>query len=107
MTMFRGMADDLPLKKWLFDHIFLAEAKYLNPDTVYRASLLACLEMIESGTTTSVDGYFFADGIVKAANEAGIRALVAQGVIDFPAPGVPDPKENLDVATAFLERWNW
>ena len=77
MTMFRGMADDLPLKKWLFDHIFPAEAKYLNPDTVYRASLLACLEMIESGTTTSVDGYFFADGIVKAADEAGIRALVA------------------------------
>ena len=105
MTMFRGMADDLPLKKWLFDHIFLAEAKYLNPNTVYWASLLACLEMIESGTTTSVGGYFFADGIVKAADEAGIRALVAQGVIDFPAPGVPDPKENLDVATAFLERW--
>ena len=105
MTIFRGMADDLPLKKWLFDHIFPAEAKHLNPDTVYWASLLGCLEMIASGTTTSVDGYFFADEIVKATNEAGIRALVAQGVIDFPAPGVPDPKENLDVAMAFLERW--
>jgi len=64
MTIFRGMADDLPLKKWLFDHIFPAEAKHLNPDTVYWASLLGCLEMIASGTTTSVDGYFFADGIV-------------------------------------------
>ncbi len=105
MTLFRGMADDLPLKRWLFDHIFPAEAKYLNPDTVYWASLLGCLEMIASGTTTSVDGYFFADGIVKAAGQAGIRALVAQGVIDFPAPGVPDPKKNLDVALAFLERW--
>jgi len=105
MTIFRGMADDLALKKWLFDHIFPAEASHLNPDSVYWASLLACLEMIASGTTTSVDGYFFADEIVKAASEAGIRALVSQGVIDFPAPGVPDPEENLDVALAFLERW--
>jgi 5-methylthioadenosine/S-adenosylhomocysteine deaminase len=105
MTIFRGMADDLPLKRWLFDHIFPAEAKHLNPDTVYWASLLACLEMIASGTTTSVDGYFFANDIIRATNKAGIRALVAQGVIDFPAPGVPDPKKNLDVALAFLERW--
>lgn len=105
MTIFRGMADDLPLKEWLFDHIFPAEAKHINPDTVYWASLLACLEMIASGTTTSVDGYFLADGIVKADHKAGIRALVAQGVIDFPAPGRPDPKKNPEVALAFLERW--
>jgi len=105
MTLFRGMADDLPLKSWLFEHIFPAEAKHINPDTVYWASLLACLEMIASGTTTSVDGYFLADAIVKAADKAGMRALVAQGVIDFPAPGVPDPKKNVDVALAFMERW--
>jgi len=105
MTIFRGMADDLPLKTWLFDHIFPAEARHINPDTVYWASLLGCLEMIASGTTTSVDSYFLADGIVKAAAQAGIRALVAQGIIDFPAPGVPDPGENLHVASAFLERW--
>ena len=105
MTIFRGMADDLPLKKWLFDHIFPAEAKHLNPDTVYWASLLACLEMIASGTTTYVDGYFLADGIVKAAHKAGIRALIAQGVIDLPAPGRPDPKKNPELALAFLERW--
>jgi 5-methylthioadenosine/S-adenosylhomocysteine deaminase len=105
MTIFRGMADDLPLKTWLFDHIFPAEARHINPDTVYWASLLGCLEMIASGTTTSVDSYFLADGIVKAAAQAGIRALVAQGVIDFPAPGVPDPEDNLHVASAFFERW--
>lgn len=105
MTIFRGLADDLPLKTWLFDYIFPAEAKHLDPDTVYWGSLLGCLEMIASGTTTAVDSYFFADQIVRAADMAGIRALVAQGVIDFPAPGVPDPKENLDVGMAFLERW--
>lgn len=105
MALFRGMADDLPLKSWLFKHIFPAEAKYINPDTVYWASLLACVEMIASGTTTCIDGYFFADEIVEAIDKSGMRALVAQGVIDFPAPGVPDPKKNLIVASAFLERW--
>jgi 5-methylthioadenosine/S-adenosylhomocysteine deaminase len=105
MVLFRGMADDLPLKTWLYEHIFPAEAKYINPDTVYWASLLACVEMIASGTTTCIDGYFFADEIVTALHKSGMRALVAQGVIDFPAPGVPDPKKNLLVASAFLERW--
>jgi 5-methylthioadenosine/S-adenosylhomocysteine deaminase len=105
MTIFRGLADDLPLKSWLFDYIFPAEAKHVNPDTVYWGSLLGCLEMISSGTTTSVDGYFLADGIVKAVDKAGMRALVAQGVIDFPAPGVPDPEKNLDVGLGFLKRW--
>jgi len=105
MTLFRGMADDLPLKQWLFNHIFPAEAQYINLDTVYWGSLLACLEMIASGTTTVVDSYFLADGIIKATEKAGMRAIVAQGVIDLPAPGVPDPRENLDVALAFLERW--
>jgi 5-methylthioadenosine/S-adenosylhomocysteine deaminase len=105
MTIFRGLADDLPLKTWLFDHIFPAEAKHVNPDSVYWGCLLACLEMIASGTTTVVDSYFFADEIVRAADKAGIRALVAQGVIDFPAPGVPDSTKNLDVGAAFLERW--
>lgn len=105
MTIFRGIADDLPLKKWLYDHIFPAEAEYLNPDTVYWASLLACLEMIASGTTTFVDGYFFAGETIRATDKAGMRALVAQGVLDFPAPGVPDPKKNMDVAFEFLEKW--
>ena len=105
MTIFRGMSDDLPLKTWLFDHIFPAEAKYMNPDSVFWGSLLGCLEMIASGTTTFVDGYFFAEDIIKATDKAGMRALVAQGVIDFPAPGVPEPEKNLDVASSFLERW--
>lgn len=105
MTIFRGLADDLPLKRWLFEHIFPAEAKHIHPDVVYWASLLACAEMIASGTTTSVDSYFLADEIVKAVDKVGMRALVAQGVIDFPAPGVPEPKKNIDVALGFMERW--
>jgi 5-methylthioadenosine/S-adenosylhomocysteine deaminase len=97
MTLFRGLADDLPLKQWLFEKIFPAEARYLNEETVYWGALLGCLEMIASGTTTVSDGYFCQDATARAFQKAGLRALVAQGVIDFPAPGVPDPTQNLAV----------
>ncbi len=105
MSLFRGFADDLPLKQWLFEKIFPAEAKFLNAETVYWGALLGCLEMIASGTTCLADGYFFQDATVRALHESGLRALVAQGVIDFPAPGVEEPKENLKVARKFIERW--
>lgn len=105
MTLFRGMADDLPLKQWLFEKIFPAEAKFLTPETVYWGALLGCLEMIASGTTCFADGYFFQDQTIRAAHDAGLRGLVAQGVIDFPAPGIPDPKENIKTAREFIDRW--
>ena len=105
MTLFRGLADDLQLKKWLFEKIFPAEAKHLTPETVYWGSLLGCLEMIASGTTTIVDGYFFQNSTVRALHEAGLRAVAAQGVIDFPAPGVSEPGENLKVGREFIEKW--
>jgi 5-methylthioadenosine/S-adenosylhomocysteine deaminase len=105
MTLFRGFADDLPLKTWLFDRIFPAEAQFLSPDTVYWGALLGCLEMMASGTTTFLDGYFFQDETVKAVHRSGLRALVAQGVVDFPAPGVSDPRDNLRIGEAFLQRW--
>lgn len=105
MTLFRGFADDLPLNQWLFDKIFPAEANFLSPETVYWGALLGCAEMIASGTTCFADGYFFQDQTVRAVHKAGLRALVAQGIIDFPAPGVPDPRENIRVGQDFLKRW--
>jgi len=105
MTLFRGLADDLPLMTWLQEHIFPAEAKSVNPEMVYWCSKLAAAEMILSGTTTVADGYFLEDSVAEAFIAAGIRSVVAQGVIDFPAPGVPDPKQNIAVAEQFIERW--
>jgi len=105
MTLFRGLADDLPLKQWLFEKIFPAEAAVLNPETVYWGALLGCLEMIASGTTCFADGYFFQDQTVQAACSAGLRGIVAQGVLDFPAPGIPDPRENVRLAREFVEKW--
>ncbi len=105
MTLFRGLADDLPLKTWLEEFIFPAEARYLNPDSVYWGTLLACAEMIRSGTTAFADGYFCLDGVVKAVDRSGMRGLLCQGVVDFPAPGIPDPAQNILEAERFIEKW--
>jgi len=105
MSLFRGMADDLPLMTWLHEHIFPAEAKSVNPEMVYWCAKLAAAEMLLSGTTTLADGYFLEDRVAEAFIEAGIRAVAAQGVIDFPAPGVPDPGRNVLAAEEFIDRW--
>jgi 5-methylthioadenosine/S-adenosylhomocysteine deaminase len=105
MTLFRGMADDLPLMNWLQEHIFPAEASFVNPEMVYCCTRLAAAEMIMSGTTTVADGYFHEDQVALALKETGMRAVVAQGVIDFPAPGVPDPATNLQPPAALIKAW--
>ncbi len=105
MSLFRGLADDLPLETWLNDHIFPAEGKHINPETVRIASTLSCAEMLLSGTTTCCDGYFYEDVVAEAVHETGLRAVLGQGVIDFPAPGVPDPKGNIEYAVNFTTKW--
>jgi 5-methylthioadenosine/S-adenosylhomocysteine deaminase len=104
MSLFRGLADDLPLDVWLNDHIFPAEATRINPHSVDQWSRHSCAEMLLSGTTTCCDGYFFEIQVAKAMAESGIRAVAGQGVIDFPAPGVPDPVCNIQTAKKFVAR---
>jgi len=105
MVCFRGMADDLPLMEWLQNHIFPAEAKYVNKEMVYHSSMLAMAEMMLSGTTTFCDGYFFESAIARAAIEAGMRAVVCQGFIDFPTADNPDPAKNCETAERFVRQW--
>lgn len=85
MTCFRGMADDLPLMDWLQDHIFPAEAQ-LNRERVKTGTLLACAEMILSGTTCFCDMYLFEEAVAEAAHQAGMRAVVGEVLYDFPSP---------------------
>ncbi|MCF8045079.1 MAG: amidohydrolase [Desulfarculaceae bacterium] len=101
MSMFRGLADDLPLDVWLNEHIFPAEAEHVNPESVKRFSEHSVNEMLLSGTTCCCDGYFLEQSVAEAVIESGIRAVLGHGVIDFPAPGVPDPAENVDAAVKF------
>lgn len=105
MTLFRGLADDLSLSDWLTKHIFPAEAEYVEPEMVYWCSKLAAAEMILSGITTVADGYFHEHYAAQAFADAGLRAVAAQGIIDFPAPGVPDPQEKIKHAAQFLAQW--
>jgi 5-methylthioadenosine/S-adenosylhomocysteine deaminase len=105
MSLFRGLADDLPLMEWLNDHIFPAEASFIQPDTVGWGTLLACAEMLLGGITCCCGGYFHEDAVARAVAKSGLRAVLAQGVIDFPAPGVPDPAQNIAHARDYARRW--
>ena len=105
MTLFRGLADDLPLMTWLNDHIFPAEATFIQPESVYTGTLLACAELLLSGTTTCCDGYFYEHFSAQAVSLSGLRAILGQGVIDYPAPGVPDPSQNISAARDFIHCW--
>ena len=105
MSLFRGLADDLSLERWFQDYIFPAETKYITPQSVCLGTRLSIAEMLLSGTTTCCDGYFFAHEVAEAVSTTGLRAVVGQGVIDFPAPGVPDPSQNVAYAESFVEKW--
>ncbi|HET9371764.1 MAG TPA: amidohydrolase, partial [Vicinamibacterales bacterium] len=105
MVLFRGLADDLALMDWLQKYIFPAEAKLVSPDFVRVGTRLAALEMIQSGTTTFADMYYFEDDIAQAAQEAGLRGVLGQSVIRFPVPDAPTPAEALARAESFIAKW--
>ncbi|HPC48131.1 MAG TPA: amidohydrolase family protein, partial [Deltaproteobacteria bacterium] len=105
MTLFRGIADDLPLMTWLKDHIFPAEARYVDREFVYVGSLLAAWEMMRTGTTAFCDGYFFEDEVGRAAREAGIRAWIGEGILRYPTPSLSDPGRAIAHSREFIERW--
>jgi 5-methylthioadenosine/S-adenosylhomocysteine deaminase len=90
MVLLRGFGDDVVLQQWLETRIWPQEAK-LKPEDIYWGAKLACLEMIKTGTTTFLDMYFHMDQVAKAAKEMGLRAFLAEGVIDL---GIPSRAEE-------------
>jgi 5-methylthioadenosine/S-adenosylhomocysteine deaminase len=105
MTCFRGIADDMELMTWLNDYIFPAEAGNVSPDLAYWGSLLACAEMIKSGTTTFCDMYIFEDETAAAAKQAGMRCLVGEVLFDFPSPNFKTPGEGINYTRKLIEKW--
>ena len=95
MTLFRGLADDLPLMTWLTDHIWPAEGRWVNADFVRLGTDLAIAEMLRGGTTCFSDMYFFPDVAAAAAMDAGIRAQLCFPVIDNPIPGARNAEEAI------------
>ena len=96
MSLFRGLADDLPLMTWLNDHIWPAEAKWVNPEFVHAGTRLAVAEMLMSGTTCFNDMYFFPDQSAEVAVECGMRISVGLILIDFPTAWASDAQNYID-----------
>jgi len=105
MSLFRGLADDLPLMRWLHDHIWPAEGRWVHEEFVADGSRLAIAEMIRSGTTCFNDMYFFPDVTGRVASQIGMRATVGLILIDFPSAWAGDADEYFDKAIAVHDQF--
>jgi 5-methylthioadenosine/S-adenosylhomocysteine deaminase len=105
MVLFRGIADDLKLRDWLQDYIFPAEARNVTRELVRWGASLACLEMIRSGTTTYSDMYYFEDEVAEVTARAGMRGVLGETIIQFPAPDNKTPAEALGYTEMYIKRW--
>lgn len=105
MTLFRGMADDLPLMQWLHEHIWPAEQRWVSDALVRDGTRLACAEMMRGGVTCFNDMYFYPDEAGRVAGECGMRATVGLIVVDFPTVWARDADEYLAKATEVHDRF--
>lgn len=105
MSLLRAIADDHRLDDWLTNYIFPAESKNVAPEFVRWGTRLACLEMVLAGITTYTDMYFFEDVEAETAREAGVRGVLGQTVIGFPAPDHKTWQETLAAAEQYIKRF--
>lgn len=105
MSLLRGFADDLELMDWLEEYIFPSEAEHVTEEFVYWGTLLGCVEMVLGGTTTFTDMYYFEDAVARAAIDVGLRGVLGQTIIGFPAPDHPTAAGALEATEAFLSRY--
>ena len=105
MTLFRGIHDDVTLNEWLYKYIFPAEAKNVNEEFVRWGTRLAAAEQIRSGVTTFADMYYFEDAVAEETKAAGMRGVLGETFIDFPAPDNKSEAEMLTYTEKFLKKW--
>lgn len=105
MTLFRGLHDDVTLNDWLHKYIFPAEAKNVNEEFVRWGTRLAAAEQIRSGVTTFADMYYFEDAVAEETKAAGMRGVLGETFIDFPAPDNKTKTEMLEYTEKFLKKW--
>ncbi|MCX7707396.1 MAG: amidohydrolase family protein [Anaerolineae bacterium] len=105
MTLLRGLADDLRLDVWLLGYMMPVEREFVSPEFVYLGTQLACAEMIRSGITCFADMYYFEDSAARATADAGLRGVMGQTVLKFPAPDAASFEESLEAARAFVQAW--
>ena len=105
MSLFRGIADDMKLQDWLQKFIFPAEAKNVDREFVRWGTRLAVLEMALSGTTTYTDMYYFEDTVAEVTKQAGLRGVLGETVIGFPAPDYKTPQASLAATEQFFKQY--
>ncbi len=105
MTLFRGTADDLDLKGFLYGRIFPLEARFVDEEFVRWGTRLACLELLRGGVTTFADMYYYEDAVADEAARCGMRAVVGESLIDFPAPDNKTWADALAYTEKFLTKW--
>ncbi len=105
MSLFRGIADDIPLKSWLEKHIWPLEHRHINENFVFDGTQLAIAEMIRSGTTCFADMYFYPESVAEAAIEAGIRARIGMIVTDFSTNWAADTDEYFSKGLEFADNY--
>ena len=105
MTLMRGLADDLPLMRWLQEHIWPAESRHVSAQFVHDGTLLACAEMLLGGITCFNEMYFFPQAAVEATLGCGMRAAFGMIVIDFPTAYASDPDDYLAKGLALRDRY--
>src|SRR6202011_4142243 len=105
MTLFRGLHDDVTLDEWLHKYIFPAEAKNVTEEFVRWGTRLAAAEQIRGGITTFADMYYFEDAVAEETKKAGMRGVLGETFIDFPAPDNKNESEVLAYTEKFLKRW--
>ncbi|MCS7199333.1 MAG: amidohydrolase [Caldimicrobium sp.] len=102
MSILRGIAEDLPLMTWLTKYIFPIES-HLKREWVYWGTKLALIEMIKSGITLFGDMYLFESEVIRATEEAGLKALLGEGLFDFPSPSYGPLERGLELTKELLE----
>jgi 5-methylthioadenosine/S-adenosylhomocysteine deaminase len=105
MTLFRGLHDDVTLNDWLYKYIFPAEAKNVNEEFVRWGTRLAAAEQIRGGVTTFADMYYFEDAVAEETKAAGMRGVLGETWIDFPAPDNKTEAEMIVYTEKFLKKW--
>ena len=105
MVLMRGLKDDVTLDDWLRKYIFPAEAQNVTEDYVRWGSRLALAEMIRGGTTTFADMYYFEDAVAEETKAAGLRGVLGETWIDFPAPDNKTDLERVAYTEKFLKKW--
>lgn len=105
MSLFRAIADDMRLDDWLKKFIFPAESKNVSPDFVRWGTRLACLEMVLAGITTYTDMYYFEDVEAETAKQAGVRGVLGQSIIGFPAPDYKTWQEAIAATEKYIQKY--